>query len=236
MSNEYVSRDELTKKRTPSELHNWVEWKIKQISSTENGLRALRRNEGRLVKKLQEEVYPLALFGFRKFGNTDKILLQSNIGNQSYDAVITDLRNKPVSQSYVEITQSHEGESDYLRNVVLDEQGYVFAYSPVHKTGTKKTGRRVSIPAEASEVGKIASKELENIIDAAKRKAGKNHPASTSLLLVFKDDFSFRRVIGDSDLDAFVKERILKLDLRFSKLYLLGWHSVFREFSLGDAT
>jgi len=228
MSNEYISIEELAEKRTPSELHSWVERKIKQIGSTENGLRALRLHEGRLVKKLKEEVHPLALFGFRKFGNTDKILLQPNIGNQSYDAVVTDLRNKPASQSYVEITLSHEGESDYLRNVVLDSQGYVFSHSPVHKTGTRRTGRQVSILAEAFEVGEIASKELKKI-------EGKNYPINTSLIIVFEDDFSFRRCIDDSYLDTFARKHILKLDLRFSALYLVGWHCVFREFSLGKS-
>ena len=66
-----------------------------------------------------EEAYPLAIFGWRKFGNTDQILLQPVIGNQNYDAVVTDLRSEPASQSYVEITQSHEGESDYLRQTTI---------------------------------------------------------------------------------------------------------------------
>ena len=66
-----------------------------------------------------EEVYPLAIFGWRKVDNTDQILLQSVIGNQNYDAVVTDLRSEPASQSYVEITQSHEGGSDYLGQTTI---------------------------------------------------------------------------------------------------------------------
>jgi hypothetical protein len=235
MSNEDISIEELTEKRTPSELLSWVKRKIEKIGSTDEGVKALRLREG-LAKQLMEEVYPLALFGFRKFGSTDQILMQPIIGDQSYDAVVTDLRNKPASQSYVEITQSHEGESDYLRSLVLQRQGYVFPYSPVHKTGTKKTEIQVSIPAEAFEVGEIARKELKKIVDAAKRKVGKDYPINTSLIIVFKDDFSFRRAIDDANLDAFVKKYILKLDLRFSALYLVGWQSVFREFRLGKAT
>ena len=183
-----------------------------------------------------EEVYPLAIFGFRKFGNTDQILMQPIIGNQSYDAVVTDLRSKPTSQSYVEITQSHEGESDYLRSLVLQKQGFVFMHSPVSKTGTKKTGRQVSIPAKAFGVNEIASKELKKIVDAAKRKAGKNYPTNTSLIIVFSDDWFFRQAIDDADLDTFIKKHILKLDLRFSTLYLVGWQNVFREFSLSKRT
>jgi hypothetical protein len=214
---------------------NWVKRKIEQLGSTDEGLKALRLHEG-LAKQLMEEVYPLALFGFRRFGNTDQVLMQPIIGDQNYDAIVTGPRSKPASQSYIEITQSHEGESDYLHSVVLHMQGYDFSHSPVHKIGTKKTGMQVSTQAKAFEVGEIANKELEKIVDAAKKKAGKDYPINTSLIIVFKDDWSFRRVIDDVKLDAFVKKYILKLDLRFSALYLVGWHSVFREFSIAKST
>ena len=235
MSGEGISIEELTKKRAPTELLSWVIQKINQIESTDEGEKALRLREG-LAKQLMEEVYPLALFGYRKFGNNDQILMQPVIGNQSYDAVVTDLRSKPASQSYVEITQSHEGENDYLRSLVLEEKGFVFMRSPVSKTGTKKTGRQISIPAKALSADEVARNELGKIVDAAKRKVGRNYPINTSLIIVFGDDWFFRQAINDAALDNFVKKHILKLDLRLSKLYLLGWHNVFREFSLGKRT
>ena len=206
-----------------------------QIESTDEGERALRLREG-LAKQLMEEVYPLAIFGWRKFGNTDQILMQPIIGNQSYDAVITDLRSKPYYQSYVEITQSHEGESDYLRRLVLQEQGFVFGHDPVIKTGTKKTGRQVSIPPKVVNRNEVARNELGKIVDAAKRKAAKDYPINTSLVIVFNDDLFFQRAIDDANLDTFVKKYILKLGLRFSTLYLVGWRNVFREFSVGERT
>jgi len=118
MLHKRIGLEELTKKRTPSELLSWAKWKMEQIGSTDEGEKALRLREG-LAKPLMEEVYPLAIFGWRKFGNTDQILMQPIIGNQSYDAIVTDLRSKPASESYIEITQSHEGENDYLRRLVL---------------------------------------------------------------------------------------------------------------------
>lgn len=235
MSNEGISIEELTKKRTPSELLSWVKRKMDQIESTDEGERVLRLREG-LAKQLMEEVYPLAIFGWRKFGNTDQILMQPIIGNQSYDAVVTNLRSKPASQSYVEITQSHEGESDYLRRLVLQKKGIVFMHGPVIKTGTKKTRRQVSIPPKVVSPNEVARNELEKIVDAAKRKAAKDYPINTSLIIVFDDDWFFRRAIDDANLDTFVKKYILKLDLRFSTLYLVGWQNVFREFSIGKRT
>ena len=189
-----------------------------------------------LAKQLMEEVYPLALFGVRKFGDTNQVLMQPVIGNQSYDAVVTDLRTKPASQSYIEITQSHEGENDYLRSLVLLEKGYVPKYAPVIKTGTKKTQMQVSIPPEANSVEGRIKNELERIIAAAKRKAGKDYPANTSLIIIFDDAPPFQKVIDNDKLDSFVNKNILSLDLRFSTLYLIGWQDVFREFSLVKRT
>jgi hypothetical protein len=234
MSNEEIDIQELTERRTPSELMSWVEQKMGQIESTDEGERVLILHQG-LAKQLMEEVYPLAVFGCRKFGNTDQILMQPIIGDQPYDAILTDLRSKPASQSYLEITQSHEGENDYLRRLVLQKRGIIFMPSHVTKAGTKKTGLRVSVSPDANS-GEVAPSELKRIYLAAERKAAKDYPVNTSLIIVFHDDHFFKRHIDDAKLDTFIKEYVLKLDLRFSTLYLVGWHDVFREFSLDKRT
>jgi len=167
MLHKRIGLEELTKKRTPSELLSWAKWKMEQIGSTDEGEKALRLREG-LAKPLMEEVYPLAIFGWRKFGNTDQILMQPIIGNQSYDAIVTDLRSKPASESYIEITQSHEGENDYLRRLVLQWQGFTFGYSPVIKKGTRKTRLQVSIRPKAVRLDEVARDELKRIFDAAR--------------------------------------------------------------------
>lgn len=235
MSNNAIGKEELTKKRTPCELLNWVKRKTDQLGSTDEGERSLRLHEG-LAKQLMEEVYPLALFGWRKFGNTDQILMQPIIGNQSYDAVVTDMRSEPACQSYVEITQSHEGESDYLRRFVLQKRGIVPMHSPVIKTGTKTTGRQVSIARKVVRADEVATNELQRIVAAANRKAGKTYPISTWLIIVFDDNCFFRLAINDANLDSFVEKHLLKLDLRFSTLNLVGWEKVLREFNLNKRT
>ena len=233
MSNEDINVEELTKKRTPSELLNWVNWKRERIASTDEGERTLILHKG-LAKQFEEEVYPLALFGSRKYGNSDKILMQPTMG-KGYDAVVIDLGSKPSSESYIEITQSHEGENDYLRRLVLGHQGFVFGHGRAIKKGTREN-RRVSIPPQVVSPSEVARDELKRIIDAARRKEAKDYPANTSLIIVFEDDWFFRQAVDDTRLDSFVKENILKLDLRFSTLYLIGWHNIFREFSLAKRT
>jgi hypothetical protein len=233
MLNEVISKNELTENRTPSELWNWLIAKVNQISSTKDGMRNLRLQRG-LVKQLMEEVAPLALFGKRKFGDTAQILVQPVIGNQNYDAVLTDLRTTPASKNYIEITQAHEGENDYWRRCELLKKGYVFSYAPVIKTGTRKN-RVVSIPPEATPVEERVETELERIRDAAAKKQGKDYPRNTSLIILFDDTPPFWEAIDNEKFDSFVNKNILNLDLRFSALYLVGTDTL-REFSLVKRT
>lgn len=203
-----------------------------QICSTDEGRRILRLQKG-FAKQFIEEVYPLALFGHRKFGNANGVILQPVIGNQHYDAVVTDLRTNPASQSFLEITQSHEGQDNYWRRHELYKEGRVFPYAPVVKTGTRKS-RVVSIPPEATSVERRVEGELAMIVAAAKRKEGGDYPLNTSLVLVFDDAPPFQKVMGNERLDGFVRRNIMSLGLRFSMLYLVGRHSSFREFNLGS--
>lgn len=197
MSNEYLCKEDLTKERTPSELWDWLIQKVKQICATKEGLEDFRLQKG-LLKQLVEEVTPLAMFGKHKFGVITQILLQPVIGNQNYDAIITDLTSKFAHQSYLEITQSHEGEKEYLRRLFLQRVGFTFGHGHIIKEGTKKAGLKLSLIPQAVNTANVAREELKRILDAAKRKEGKDYPVSTSLIIIFDDDRFFRLNISDS--------------------------------------
>ena len=233
MPNEFISKNELTQERTPSELRSWVIEKTGEMGSTQQGRRVLRLQKG-FAKQLMEEVLPLSIFGKHKYGDTDQVLLQPVIGNQHYDVVVTDRRSKPPIKSYVEITQSHEGTDNYWRRRQLLEKGYVFPYAPVIKTKTKK-GQAFSIPSEANSVKARVENERQRILAAAKRKVGKDYPPNTSLIIFFDDARPFQEEMDNVRLDSFVSRDILSLDLRFSMLYLVG-RDVFGEYSLGKKT
>jgi hypothetical protein len=210
-------------------LRSWVIEKTGEMGSTQQGRRVLRLQKG-FAKQLMEEVLPLSIFGKHKYGDTDQVLLQPVIGNQPYDAAVKDLTTDPPTESFVEITQSHEGEDNYLRRCQLLDKGYDFPYAPVIKTRTKK-GRAFSIPPEANSVDERVENELKRILAAAKGKEGKEYPPNTSLVIFFDDARPFRECMDNVRLDSFVTSNISNLDLRFSTLYLVGW-DVFREYSL----
>jgi hypothetical protein len=231
---ERCSQEEIEKERTPSELWDWLNQKVKRICSTEEGLKDLRLQKFHL-KQLVEEVAPLAIFSKHKFGDTDQVLLQPVISNTNYDAKVIDKRTEPASETYIEITQAHEGENDYWRRRELLVKGNVPSYAPVIKKGKGKN-RTVSIPNEATSVAERVKNELDRILDAAKGKAGKDYPANTSLIIFFDDTPPFEKalkVINHTTIDSFVEKEIVKLDLRFSALCLVGSTGItFREYQL----
>jgi hypothetical protein len=237
MLEEYISKGEIEKARTPLELRDWQIQKVKDICSTKEGLKAFRlqNDEEKLIKKLNEEIAPLAIFGMQKYGNTDQVLLKPVIGNQNYDAKVIDKRTESATEAYVEITQAHEGEDDYWRRCELYKNGYVFSNAPVIKKGKGKS-RKVSIPPDATPVEEGVKNELNRIVAAAKRKAGKDYPTDTSLIIIFNDaEISEERLnlLNCPTLDDFVKNELMNLDLRFTTLYLVGEaKEVFREYQI----
>lgn len=235
MSKDYINRKDLEKERTASELLDWLIQKVNQTCSTKEGLKDFRLQKG-LFKQLVEEIRPLAVFGNHRFGDTDQVFLQPVIGNQNYDARVIDKRTQPVSESYIEITQAHEGDDDYSRRVELLNKGFVPSKAPVIKEGKGKS-RTVSIPLEATSVEEGVKSELNRIINAAKRKASNDHyPPNTSLIIFFDDTALSEerlRILNYRTIDSSVKEEVMKLDLRFSCLYLVGEaKGVFREYPI----
>lgn len=232
MSKESITEEEMTRERTPKELLNWVESKIDQVSSTDSGEKAIRLREG-LAKQLVEEVYPLSVFAFKKYGEASWVYVRPVIGSQNYDAILTDHSRSPASVSYVEVTQAHEGEAEHLRAVHLQRHGYVPTTGKIKKKGTKKTGLQISAKLEAESVIVAAERELQKILDAIKLKEGKDYPDTTSLIIKFDDGHMFRRVADEAKIDKFVSDSIVGLDLRFSELYLVGkFKEVFRQYDI----
>jgi len=232
MTDYALSEEEISQERTPSELLSWVELKFEELGSSESGVGDLRLGVG-LAKPLAEEVYPLAIFALKKYGEANYIKISPVIGSQNYDAVVTDNSHFPASVSYIEVTQAHEGEERHLRDMYLNEHGFVPAHGPVTKKGTKKKGMSISAEFKAESVPEMARRELDKVLDAVRRKEGKDYPPDTSLLVWFDDGYLFREVVSDMEIDGFVHDNIVSLDIHFSALYLVGKHrEVFKQYDL----
>ena len=73
--NQILTSEDLTKKRTPPELYSWWREKSDELYEfSSESRKAYRLHEG-LAKPFMEELFPLSLFGKRKFGDIGKIFL-----------------------------------------------------------------------------------------------------------------------------------------------------------------
>lgn len=228
----YLSKDEFEIERTSVELEAWSKAKSDQIYFSSGGVQDFRLQKG-LIKELIEEVFPLVVFAKHQYGDSPQVLFKSVIGNQHYDAIILDRRDGSTSEMFIEITQAHEGEDNYWRRKELLDKGIVFSHSPAIKDGHGNK-LKVKIPPVAMDVGEIFNSEIERILEAITRKADKEYPTNTYLLICFDDTIAaFREQIYLQKLDQSVIGKVQQLGLKFEALYLIGhadW--IFREYPI----
>lgn len=220
----FITKEELETPRKASEIRTWVDNKIKEIVSTDEGKHAVRFREG-LLKELIEEALPLGIFCERYFRSNEHVVITHNIGNQNYDATIEDKRDNKTSLKYLEITQAHEGEDAHLRMLKLEEDGHVNVLGAVTKKGTKHTGIIIEVENEAIECGVTFDNEAQRIKEAAKRKSAKKYPDNTGLIIICDDDTAFKDETDANNLSPLIKNEVLPMLDNFSKLFIIGWSS-----------
>jgi len=220
----FITKEELETPRKASVIRSWVDNKIEEIGSTDEGKHTVRLREG-LIKELIEEALPLGIFCEQYFGNSDEVIITHNIGSQNHDATIEDQRDNKTILEFLEITQAHEGEDAHLRMLKLEEDGHVNLLGAVTKEGTRHRSITIEVENEAVEHSVIFNNEAQRISDAAGRKSGKDYPDNTGLIIICDDYLAFRDEADINNLSEFIQSEVLpKLD-NFNKVFIIGWSS-----------
>lgn len=226
-----LTEEQLQKERSAATFLPWVEDMLKTFGSSPESKAAVRFRRG-LAKQLVEEALPLGIFALHHYCSSEEVRLRLVLGNQNHDAVIDDQRSNPSPFCFVEVTQAHAGEEEHLRMLALEEHGHVNMLGAVRKSGTKATGIRVEVEPLAESQHVVLIKELERIEAAVRRKARKEYPEGTALLVVFDDYISIK---DSEDLDT-LRECLKRMlpDLgQFSWLSVVGWSKrTLLEFNL----
>ena len=220
----YITQDELEIPRKASEVRQWVDNKIEKIGSSEEGKQAVRFREG-LLKELIEEALPLGIFCDLYFGGSDKVIVTHTVGNQNFDVTIEDNRDSKTPLEYLEITQAHENEDAHLRMLKFKEEGHVNSLGRVTKRGTKHTRITIEVENEAVEHSVVFNNEAQKILNAAKRKSGKEYPDNTGLIIICDDYIAFRDKSDPDRFIEFIHYKVLPLLDNFSKVFVIGWSS-----------
>jgi hypothetical protein len=228
---EFVTKEELEMPRSAAQLLAWAEEKISSIGTTDSGKKAIRFRKG-LCKTLVEEALPLGIFCAHYFKASRCVTINHIVGNQNYDAIVTDKRLRKSPITYLEVTQAHEGQNEHLRMIKLERKGSVNVLGRVKKRGTKHTGITVEIENEAKSHNDVVAAEKDRIAKAVERKAHNSYPKGTGLIIVFDDHIAFRDSEDKEDLKQFAKKNLQSKLTNFCLAALVGWSKqTYVEFS-----
>lgn len=222
MTEPYVTAEEICIKRAPAELLAWVEGKFDEISKKPGGTDAVRFRKG-LCKVLVEEVYAMSIWATHVFSEHDPVLLEPVLGNQNYDALVSDHSSSPVAVRRLEITQAHEGETTHLRNLMLDRDGWAWGSAKLEKKGTKRTGIEIKVKRALTAYDEHLEQAIRLIRDAIRKKAEKSYSDGTDLLVMFEDNPIVRDSPIIESLNTLFDEEIAQMGLEFSRIYFVGW-------------
>lgn len=207
--------------RTPNELCVWVNTKTAELSQTKEG-RQYAGSGASLPKKLWEEVRPLSLFAFQRYGSRADVKCTPNLGDENFDGRI-DFNDTTMPPIYVEITYAKDGHDESLRFEVMNQAGSVNLLGAISVSGTKAAGpRRIHVENEMVDHKETLEDAIrivcERIIGKSRRTYGSNY----ELVVVIDDYLPFRTEEDRGILENRARAVISRANLDFGKIFLLG--------------
>lgn len=207
--------------RTSSELCDWMDSKASSLSETDEGKR-FARSGAILPKKLWEEIRPLGLFAFRRYGLRRDVKCTPNLNNENYDGRI-DFDDTSVPSIYVEITYAKDGYDESLRLEVLSANGSVNLSGRISISGTKASGhRKVDVENEFVDHQETRGHALEMVRERIVNKGDKIYGPNHVLVVVVDDYLPFRTEDDRMILVECAKSVIDNVKLDFGEIVLLG--------------
>lgn len=207
--------------RTPRELCDWVDSKAAALSETDEGKR-FARSGATLPKKLWEEIRPLGLFAFRRYGLRRDVKCTPNLNSKNYDGRI-DFDDISIPSIYVEITYAKDGHDERLRLEVLSANGSVNCSGRISISGTKASGRQtVHVENEFVDRQKTRGRALEIVGERIVNKSNKTYGPNYILVIVIDDYLPFRTEDDRVILVEYAKSVIDNVRLDFGEVVLLG--------------
>jgi hypothetical protein len=168
---------------------------FEHIRKSPNGTKRLRlRKKDKMVKKLIEELIPIAQYVQERYNHGNQIKVRWIDGGQQYDArllvsgVLVDRGLVPKRQ-YVEATMAVHEKEHILRRI-LDEEGHAFSVKGIYlDKHTKKPVSQPYVYTKPEAENDLASKILERIV----AKSRIRYPRETVLLIQCVTDTLFHQ-------------------------------------------
>jgi len=179
------------------------------------------------LKKFAEEIWPLANYAHRFFGQRSDVYFKPVIGNQSYDALLVDASG--LTLCHFEITQAlydaNEGYQDRLRREHRVQHRYASLFGPPLKRDPN-SGGVIKSEIEFSDKNKDVQSTLCQIRIAIEEKASGTYPADTVLIVEFEGVHLQEEEYREA-LDAEARSVFCGLASGFSELALIDKSDTF---------
>lgn len=222
----FLDADDFQRPRQPTEFVVWVTATLERLGTTREGKSVLRRGLG-LAKQLVEELHPLSILVDELYADRHRMTCQPVLGNQNYDAVLTDMSVSPPNVHKIEITQASTDYESHLRMLLVEDRGW----APMLGSICRRAGAVIAEAAAASEHA-LVDKMLAEIVAAARRKSDKQYGKDTSLLIVCEDS-AFKPEFDLARLQEVTANQILTMNLDFRSLHVVGGRRrLFRSFEI----
>lgn len=219
MMNSIITKEDIEKVRSVSELGDWIDKKHSQISNRKDTIKSCRLRKG-LFKEFIEESMPLNIFCQQYFDNNLNVQVKQTIGSQNYDA---ELINQPNAIfKYIEITQAHEGKDDFYRRWHLNEFGHANALGEVVQN---KPIAKSKIKSEAIDHATIVHNETQRIDQAINKKIDKDYNDKTALVVVCDSTgLAFKDENDAYQLKAYLNNSFIGKLNNFCKVFIVSWN------------
>lgn len=226
-----VAAEEMQTPRRASEMGDW----LAKMSDRFGSLPAEKIEAVRLrqlgAKHYFGEAVPIARFAIEYFQSSPAVTIEHVLGNQQFDARVTDTRDPPGPVKFIEVTESVDGASEALRMEKLNREGSTPAYGRIESDGPRH--RRGAIRAEsiAHSHNALREAELARIREVVTAKAAKQYPEGTALVVLADDMLPLRDDEDIQALDEFANAHLLPISKQFVVLAVVGGRRLYRVYA-----
>ncbi len=231
-----LTKSDLETPRHASDLYDWVRRIHGEFGKTAEGRNAvrLRRKPGTKwfsleIKRFLEEIWPLAIYAKKYFGDRYDVSFKPVVGNQSHDALLVDDKSG-ATQLYFEITQALDdeaGNQEHLRQELVVQQGHAPLAGPPL---TRDRGGVVQKQDDGSLGRDWEAKTICLIRRAIRKKAEGSFPRNTVLIVEYNDDWlPLTQEVFKKKLESEAKSGFCCLTSAFSEFVLIASSGDFCE-------
>lgn len=232
MSSIVVTQAELEAPRTSRDFLSWVHAAHARFNT--KALKQAAREGKYFAGELMDEALPIGLFAQRYFAASTLVTIQHVIGNQNYDAIVTDQRPQPSPVKFIEVTLADFDRDMALRMEILNRDGHVPMLGPINVEGPRHHRKKLEAVGIAEDHDKVVDEHLARAVNAVKRKAAKTYPPGTALVVRVDDSIPFRVKDDVETLEQLAQQVLVPLasGCEFVVLAFVGGLGLYLEFPL----